>query len=115
MNVDAARAWTPIGVLRTPFRSRADCPRNGHQGQPPLCRATLFEAFRPGLQGIDGFSHLIVLYWLHQAPPAELVITPPFHDAPVGVFATRAPARPTPTAACGCAIWIAWTGPRCWT
>ena len=26
---------TPIGRLRTPFATRADCPRNGRQLQPP--------------------------------------------------------------------------------
>jgi tRNA-Thr(GGU) m(6)t(6)A37 methyltransferase TsaA len=52
--------------------------------------------FQPGLASLDGFSHLILLYWLHEAPPAELVFTPPFDTEPRGVFATRAPWRPNP-------------------
>jgi tRNA-Thr(GGU) m(6)t(6)A37 methyltransferase TsaA len=52
--------------------------------------------FAPGLASLDGFSHLILLYWLHEAPPADLVFTPPFDAAPRGVFATRAPWRPNP-------------------
>ena len=63
---------------------------------PPLCHATVLPEFQAGLAGLDGFSHLILLYWLHQARPAELVFTPPFDTAPRGVFATRAPRRPNP-------------------
>lgn len=88
----------PIGHLSTPFRTRSECPRNGRQLDPaPLCHATILPAFRPGLLALDGFSHLIVLYWLHKAPhEPPLMFTPPFDDSPRGVFATRAPARPNP-------------------
>ena len=88
----------PIGHISTPFRSRAECPRNGRLLDPaPLCHATLLPVFRPGLLALDGFSHLIALYWLHETPAdPPLVFTPPFDDAPRGVFATRAPGRPNP-------------------
>jgi tRNA-Thr(GGU) m(6)t(6)A37 methyltransferase TsaA len=85
-----------IGRLRTPFATLADCPRNGRQGQPPLCHAELFAPFRDGLLGLEGFSHLFALYWLDRAPPPSMVVVPPFHGAPRGVFATRAPCRPNP-------------------
>jgi tRNA-Thr(GGU) m(6)t(6)A37 methyltransferase TsaA len=86
-----------IGVLVTPFRSRAECPRNGRAIDPaPLCHAVVFAPFLPGLRSLEGFSHLILLYWLDQTGPADLVFTPPFDDMPRGVFATRAPARPNP-------------------
>ena len=87
----------PIGQLATPYRSREACPRNGRQFDPaPLCHATVLPEFRPGLAGLGGFSHLILLYWLHEAPPADLVFVPPFDPDPRGVFATRAPWRPNP-------------------
>ena len=87
----------PIGVIRTPWATPAQCPRNGRQSRSaPVCRAVLRAEFLPGLEGIDGFSHLILLYWLHEAGPARLVFRPPFDSAPRGVFATRAPARPNP-------------------
>jgi tRNA-Thr(GGU) m(6)t(6)A37 methyltransferase TsaA len=89
----------PIGHLETPFATRADCPRNGRQIQPPpLCHAVIDLEFQPGLLALDGFSHLILLYWMHEAKPLELVFTPPFDAAPRGVFATRAPWRPNPIA-----------------
>jgi tRNA-Thr(GGU) m(6)t(6)A37 methyltransferase TsaA len=87
----------PIGVLRTPFRTRAECPRNGRALDPaPLCHAEIAAPFVAGLRGIEGFSHLILLYWLDQTGPVELVFTPPFATEPRGVFATRGPARPNP-------------------
>ena len=53
--------------------------------------------FAPGLLSLDGFSHLIVLYWLDQyMDRPDLVFTPPFDDQPRGVFASRAPWRPNP-------------------
>ena len=89
----------PIGTLHTPWRSIADCPRNGRQPDPaPLCHAEVAPEFVDGLRGLDGLSHLIVLYWMHRAKPMELVFTPPFDDRPRGVFATRSPRRPNPIA-----------------
>ena len=94
-------ALRPIGRLHTPWQSVADCPRNGRQPDaPPLCRAVVEEEFAPGLLALDGFSHLILLYWM-DAPNAKqtrLQFTPPFDDAMRGVFATRAPWRPNPIA-----------------
>lgn len=86
----------PIGHLQTPFPTIADCPRNGRQPDPaPNCRAVVDPAFQPGLAGIEGFSHLILLYWLGPQDEA-LTIVPPFDGHRRGVFATRAPLRPNP-------------------
>jgi tRNA-Thr(GGU) m(6)t(6)A37 methyltransferase TsaA len=89
----------PIGTIRTPFRTLAECPRNGRQLDPaPICTVTLNPEFLPALLGLDGFSHLILLYWLDlmTAKPQHWTITPPFDNQPRGVFATRAPVRPNP-------------------
>jgi tRNA-Thr(GGU) m(6)t(6)A37 methyltransferase TsaA len=89
--------FTPIGHIETPWASPADCPRNGRQPQPaPECRAVLDAHWHEGLAGLEGFSHLILLYWLDQAPSARLVFTPPFDGQPRGIFASRAPFRPNP-------------------
>jgi tRNA-Thr(GGU) m(6)t(6)A37 methyltransferase TsaA len=87
----------PIGVLRTPFATRADCPRNGRQPDPaPECRVEILPEFVPGLADLDGFSHLILLYWLDRIRETSLTMTPPFDGRTRGVFATRAPVRPNP-------------------
>lgn len=88
---------TPIGELHTPWHDLAHCPRNGRKPDPaPLCHATVFAAFQPGRRSLEGFSHLILLYWLDRAASADLVFVPPFDGAQRGVFATRAPWRPNP-------------------
>lgn len=87
----------PIGVLETPFRAITDCPRNTRQLEPaPLCRARVFPEYVAGLKDLEGFSHLILLYWLDQPHPPQLVFRPPSETAQRGLFATRSPARPNP-------------------
>jgi tRNA-Thr(GGU) m(6)t(6)A37 methyltransferase TsaA len=86
-----------IGTLHTPWRSIDDCPRNGRQPDPaPNCTAHVLPEFVAGLRSLEGFSHLILVYWLNQAPAPRLTFTPPFDPEPRGVFATRAPFRPNP-------------------
>jgi tRNA-Thr(GGU) m(6)t(6)A37 methyltransferase TsaA len=53
------------------------------------------------LDGIEDFSHIVVLYWAHRLPPqgrATVRVHPMGNrDFPeVGVFATQSPARPNP-------------------
>lgn len=87
----------PIGRLRTPWRTTGECPRNGRRADPvPLCHVELEEAFVDGLHSIEGYSHLILLYWLDQSGPPEMIFKPPFSDEPRGTFATRTPRRPNP-------------------
>ena len=51
-----------------------------------------------GLDGIEGFSHLIVLVWLDHARSPELRIHPKGIKAlpKIGLLATRTPHRPNP-------------------
>ena len=92
-------ALRPIGRLHTPWATTSECPRNGRQPEPPPeCRAVVADAYAPGLLALDGFSHLILLYWLGDGNAAgeRLVFTPPFDDRPRGTFSTRSPWRPNP-------------------
>lgn len=91
----------PIGVLTTPWQTLDACPRNGRQPDPPpVCEALVFPEFVAGLRDLEGFSHLILLYWLHHSPHgvgvSEMTVTPPFDDQPRGLFTTRSPRRPNP-------------------
>ena len=61
----------------------------------PVCHAVLDPPWHAGLQGLEGFSHLILLYWLGPQRPRP-TMRPPFDPRPRGVFATRAPCRPNP-------------------
>jgi tRNA (adenine37-N6)-methyltransferase len=86
-----------IGIISTPWQTIVACPRNGHQLDPaPLCSVRVLPEYLAGLHSIEGFSHLILLYWMHLIREPELVFTPPFDGQPRGIFSTRAPWRPNP-------------------
>jgi tRNA (adenine37-N6)-methyltransferase len=52
--------------------------------------------FVPGLEGIERFSHLYLLFAFHRSAGFSLRVKPYLDDAERGVFATRAPRRPNP-------------------
>lgn len=55
-----------IGRIRTPWTSRLETPRQGrHDG--PVCRLEIFEPWVAAIKGVDFYSNLEVLYWLHQS------------------------------------------------
>jgi tRNA-Thr(GGU) m(6)t(6)A37 methyltransferase TsaA len=87
-----------IGRVASPWRTREECPKNMAQARAAGRTATLeiAEPFRPGLAGLGGASHIVVLTWLDRAP-RNLIVQAPRHAAePRGVFALRSPARPNP-------------------
>lgn len=55
-----------------------------------------------GLTALEGFGHLIVVWWADQVDKSELreliTVEKPYIDGPeqVGIFATRSPVRPNP-------------------
>jgi tRNA-Thr(GGU) m(6)t(6)A37 methyltransferase TsaA len=71
------------------------------EAEESISELILDEDFIEYLDGIEGFSHIMVVYWAHQIPK-EGRYHPKVHpggrkDFPlVGVFATRSPARPNP-------------------
>ena len=79
----------PIGKVK--------CEENGFYIQ-------LNPEYVPGLQALDGFRHIQVLWWFsgcdNDADRSELQTRQPYKGAPeaMGVFATRSPARPNPIA-----------------
>ena len=54
----------------------------------------VFPEFQEGLQDLDGFSHIILLYHLHLSKEYKLKVKPFLENQIHGVFATRAPKRP---------------------
>lgn len=87
-----------IGHVESPWTDRKACPRNltraREAGKP--ARLVIDRAYRPGLAGLEGVSHIVILTWLHHSP-RNLVVQHPRHAAEAkGVFALRSPARPNP-------------------
>ncbi len=84
-----------IGRIHTPWTSRSETPRQGRQ-DGPLCRIEIFEPWVRALTGLDQYSQVEVIYWLHQSR-RDLVLQSPAHDSATrGTFALRSPVRPNP-------------------
>ncbi len=85
----------PIGIIHTPFRESDGVPI-----QPAFSDvmgdAELASDYAAGLAGLDGFSHLILVYWFHRSKQPTMKVVPYMSDREYGLFATRAPARPNP-------------------
>ncbi len=84
-----------IGRIRTPWKERGACPR---QGRPdgPECTVEVFEPWVPALSGLENNDRVELFYWLDRAR-RDLVIQNPAHsDGTSGTFALRSPVRPNP-------------------
>ena len=88
---------TFIGRLRTPWTTRAECPRQGDLDGPE-CRVEVFAPWRPALEGLARFGEIELLYWMDRARRDLLTQHPAHLASPRGTFALRSPARPNPIA-----------------
>lgn len=85
----------PIGVVRNEVVEPC-----GQLWQDVISEIELKENLTPALEGLEEFSHVIVIFWFHRIMPGEfpLKIHPRGRqDLPlVGVLATRHSRRPNP-------------------
>jgi len=89
-------SFAPIGVIHSEHTEAAKTPI-----QPiyaPSCTGTVevFPEYAEGLDDLDGFSHIYLLYHLDRAAKPRLKVKPFLQDILRGVFSTRAPCRPNP-------------------
>lgn len=64
-------------------------------------KISLHEEYRDGLKSLDGFGHVIVLWWAHKFAEyrnqIDMVMELPYAQrTSAGLFATRSPVRPNP-------------------
>ena len=91
----------PIGVIHSPYKSRGEAPFQGRMVKdPPICEVEVFKEYSSGLKDVETFSHLILIYWLHEALREKLLTYTPHGPDLHGVFATRSPNRPNPIGLC---------------
>ena len=88
--------FRPIGIIHTPFREPEGMPIQGALVPETEGRIEIFPEFAQGLQDIDGFSHLILLYVFHRSQGYRLICKPFLEETARGLFAIRAPRRPNP-------------------
>ncbi len=85
----------PIGTIHTPFADTEKTPIQSSRTQAHGT-AEVAPELGKGLQDIEGFSHLILVYMLDRTAGYELLVKPFLDDVSHGVFATRYPRRPNP-------------------
>jgi len=84
----------PIGVIHSPYHA-GQVPYQGC-GREEIGEVEVFEQFAEGLKDIEGFSHIVLIYWFHKSRGYSLMIRTPWDTTPHGLFTTRSPNRPCP-------------------
>lgn len=87
---------TSIGTIHTPFTKRKGMPIQPAGAQGTKGTVEVYPEYREGLKDLDGFSHIVLLYWFHRSEGYDLTVIPFMDTVQRGVFATRAPKRPNP-------------------
>ena len=85
----------PIGVIHSPFTDKSQTPIQSSISKA-IGKIEVFSEFSDGLQDIEGFSHLYLLYVFHCSSEYTLHVKPFLDDHLHGLFATRHPCRPNP-------------------
>ena len=85
---------TPIGFVRRPSADEDTRDRS------LISEVVLDSSYTQALEGIDDWSHIYIIYWLHRIEGSKRQIlrfpSDESGEPPVGVLATRAPIHPNP-------------------
>jgi len=84
----------PIGVIYSPFKELDKMPVQPKSATGELGKVIVNDEYAAGLQDLEGFSHIYLLYKFHECCKTRLKVIPFMDVVERGVFATRAPVRP---------------------
>jgi len=87
--------YKPIGVIRTPFTKPEGMPI---QSKFSDAEGSVILPIRyvDGTKGLEGFSHIILIYHFHKIKDVKLLVKPFLSTKTMGLFSIRAPNRPNP-------------------
>jgi tRNA-Thr(GGU) m(6)t(6)A37 methyltransferase TsaA len=88
--------FKPIGTVSSPFKKPQGTPIQAAASKEAQGVIDILPEYQEGLQDLEGFSHLILLYHCHLSAGFSLKVKPFLDEETRGVFATRAPSRPNP-------------------
>jgi tRNA-Thr(GGU) m(6)t(6)A37 methyltransferase TsaA len=89
-------SYKQIGVIHSPYKAQKGTPIQPRGGENVEGTAEVFSQYKEGLAGLEGFSHVILLYHFHLIKQISLTVKPFLDQDEQGIFATRAPVRPNP-------------------
>jgi tRNA-Thr(GGU) m(6)t(6)A37 methyltransferase TsaA len=84
----------PIGIIRTPYKEPKGIPIQGKFKRGIKGTIILNSKYQAGLKDIEGFSHLILIYYFNRSKKERLAGKPFLEDKDHGIFAIRSPHRP---------------------
>ena len=89
-------SFKPIGLIHTPYNETDGMPIQSVRSET-AGTVEVYPEYGDGLDGVESFSHLYLLYAFHRAEPANVLkVTPFLDDREHGIFACRYPLRPNP-------------------
>ncbi len=86
--------FSPVGIIHSEHHNAIETPAQPVFAQDCYGTVEAFPEFTEGLKDIEGFSHLYLIYHLHNAGKPKLIVKPFLQDMEHGIFATRTPLRP---------------------
>jgi len=84
----------PIGIIHTPYKEPKGMPIQGKFEKGVTGHVKLFPEYIKGLKDIEGFSHIILIYYFDRSKEEKLITRPFLEDEEHGIFAIRSPHRP---------------------
>lgn len=88
--------FQPIGIVRSPFTELKGIPIQSTMSDAKG-KIEIFQRYQKALKDLDGFSHIICIYFFDMVKlPVPLQSKPFLVDEIKGVFAIRTPFRPNP-------------------
>jgi tRNA-Thr(GGU) m(6)t(6)A37 methyltransferase TsaA len=83
-----------IGLIHSPFTRIEDMPIQPAGAAGVKGTVEVLQDYQAGLKDLNGFSHIILLYYFHRNEGFKLSVVPFMDTQPRGIFSTRAPRRP---------------------
>jgi len=84
-----------IGVINTPFIEKAVTPIQSIRSNS-IGKVEVFPEYCDGLDGLEDFSHIILIYIFYMSSGYKLKVKPFLDNQLHGLFSTRYPNRPNP-------------------
>jgi len=86
----------PIGIIHSPHQEQSGTPVQPLYAEGVEGEVVLDDRYADGLQDIEGFERIWLLFWMDRSRPYKLRLIPYRDTVERGLFATRAPSRPNP-------------------
>ena len=83
-----------IGIIHTPYKDTKGIPIQGKFEKGITGQVVLFPEYRKGLKHIEGFSHVVLIYYFDRSKDEKLISKPYLEDESHGIFTIRSPHRP---------------------